>query len=98
MYCQNRISELLKTDANCYQFVVNKLGTSLETQFAFESFKKHFQNVVSAENIIQYLDINPSFNGAIISIVESAYKQQIHASPEAIALQKEAKKMGINLL
>lgn len=98
IYCQNRIIELLKTDSNCYQFVVSKLSTSLETQFAFESFKKHFQDVVSAENIIQYLDINPSFNGAIISIVESAYKQQIHASSEAIALQKEAKKIGINLL
>jgi len=97
-YCQNRIIELMQTDENCYEYVVNKLSTSLETQFSFESFKKYYNNTVSIENIIQYLDINPSFNGAIISIVESAYKQQIHAHPDAVALQKEGKKIGINLL
>ncbi len=97
-YCQQRIIELLSTDNHCFQFVVDKLSTSLEAQFSFESFKKNYQGVISPDNIIQYLDINPSFNGAIIAIVETAYKHQIHASAEAIALQKEAKKLGINLL
>jgi plasmid replication initiation protein len=97
-YCQGKIIDILRTNDSCYQDVLAKMTSSLGFMFSFDSFKSYYQNNISLDNLIQYLDINPAFNGAVVSIVEHAYKKQIHASEEALNYQKEAQKLGISLV